>query len=467
MRRIVITLSLLALTGCTVGPDYRTPAQEDAPATFAQADAARVSIYETTAPEAAWWSRLGDPVLEDLIAQAREANPDLRAAHANVRAARALLGLERRDLWPTATAGAGAEYQEISSANLPQGIDRTETFYSAALDASWEIDLFGRIRRAVEARTAELEATEAERRAVFVSVAGEIGRTYMELRGTQRRLAVARANVDNQEESLELVQALFDAGRGTDLDVSRARAQLESTRARIPSLETAEASAIHRLAVLVGRRPGELLDRLQPKEALPPVPESIAIGDPVELLRRRPDVEAAERRLAAATAEIGVTTADLFPRVSLSGSFGYLATSLEDLGSASTRTVSFGPFLQWAAFDLGRVRQRIEAAEALTDGTLALYDKTVLGALEETENALVRLDRARVRQAHLLRAEDAAAQAAELARVRYRTGLDSFLAVLDAEARLLETQDALAESATNTGTAFVALYEALGGGWTT
>lgn len=460
----VTTLLAAALAGCVVGPDYRLP-EPVTPPEFARAATAQVSIYESSAPEAEWWKRLDDPVLAELIETAREANPDLRVAEANIRAARALLGLERRDRWPSATVQAAAEHTEASTALLPAGIDRTQTVYSAALDASWELDLFGRIRRAVEARSAAFEASVAERRAVFVAVAGEIGRTYIELRGTQRRLEVARANVENQVGTLDLVEALLDAGRGTELDLARARAQLETTRSLVPTLEVEEAAAIHRLAVLAGEPPAALNETLAPTSALPPVPDRIAIGDPAALLRRRPDVEAAERRLAAATAEIGVAVADLFPRVSLTGSFGSLATSLEDLGTGAARTTSFGPFLRWAAFDLGRVRQQIRALEAGSEATLALYEGTVLTALEETENALVRLDRARVRQAHLLLAEQAAADAAELARIRYRSGLDSFLAVLDAEARLLDAQDALAQSATETGAAFVALYEALGGGW--
>lgn len=467
--RSVGALALAALLGaCTVGPDYQPPVPEAADA-FDRTAELDWSIDGAAEPEAAWWARLDDPVLTDLVERARLANPDLAAAEASLAQARALLGLERWDRLPSGSARAGADYSETSAATLPDGfadqVDRDDVYYSAGLDAVWELDLFGRVRRSIEAQAARVEATEADRRAVFVAVAGEVGRTYMELRGTQLRLRVARENVDNQAESLELVDALLDAGRGTQLDVSQARAQLETTRASVPRLEAAEARAIHRLSVLVGEPPGALRPLLEPSAALPPVPQRIAVGDPAALLRRRPDVTAAERRLAAATADIGVAVADLFPRVTLSGSVGHLATSLGDLGSADTRTLSFGPFLQWAAFDLGRVRDRIEASEAGADLRLAIYEKTVLTALEETENALVRLDRAREAQARLQVAEAAAAEAADLAELRYRRGLDSFLVVLDAEARRLAAQDALAQSAVETGAAFVALYEALGGGW--
>lgn len=469
--RLSAALVLVTTLGaCTVGPDYRPPAPAT-PDAFDHAAQVDLSIDGAALPEAAWWARLDDPVLTQLMERARHANPDLAAAEASLAQARALLGLERRDRFPSGSARAGAEYSETSAATLPDGfasadeVDRDDVYYSAGLDAAWELDLFGRVRRSIEAQAARVEATEADRRSVFVAVAGEVGRTYMELRGTQLRLRVARDNVDNQAESLELVEALLDAGRGTQLDVSQARAQLETTGASVPRLEAAEARAIHRLSVLVGEPPGALRPLLAPSAALPPVPERIAVGDPASLLRRRPDVAAAERRLAAATAEIGVAVSDLFPRVTLSGSVGHLATSLGDLGSSDTRTLSFGPFLQWAALDLGRVRDRIRATEAGAELRLAVYEKTVLTALEETENALVRLDRAREAQARLQVAEAAAAEAAELATLRYRRGLDSFLVVLDAEARRLAAQDALAQSAVETASAFVALYEALGGGW--
>ena len=470
----VVMVLLLWTVGCSVGPDYAPPVPQPpetfagAPADHTQGEVAEETFFEVIRagePEARWWRQLGDPILSDLVERAHQANLDLRIAEANLKQARALLGLDRWQQWPSATASTYVEERESSGTNLPSGIDRSATYYSAALDASWEIDLFGGLRRQVEASGAEYEARLAERRAVMVAVAGEVSRTYMELRGAQRRLEVARANVANQQESLELVQALLDAGRGTELDLSQATAQMETTLSTLPDFERQASQAIHRLAVLVGEPPAALQELLGPSVGLPPVPDRIAVGDPAGLLRRRPDIAAAERRLAAATARIGVATADLFPRLSLSASFGYLGTSLDDLGSERARTTSFGPFLSWAAFDLGRVRQRIRANEAGADANLAMYEKTVLIALEETENALVRLQRGRQTQAHLERAEASASEAAELARVRYEHGLDSFLTVLDAEARRLSSQDALAISVTETASAFVALYEALGGGW--
>jgi NodT family efflux transporter outer membrane factor (OMF) lipoprotein len=446
-----------------VGPDYRPPRTE-VDASFARADRTTAGS-EIDRVEAEWWRALGDPVLDELMSRARETNHDLRIAEANLRAARALLRIERRDRLPSATTRASVERATTSAATRPPSIDSTQTLYSARLDATWEIDLFGRVRRSVEAVLAEYGAAEADLRGARVAVAGEVARAYVELTGARRRLEVARANAANQQESLALVRALLDAGRGTELDLERARAQLETTLARLQPLETTEARAIHRLAVLVGEAPSGLDEVLRDAGSIPPAPERVVIGDPASLLRRRPDIAAAERRLAAATARIGVATADLFPRVSLTGSFGSLATSLDELGESAYRTNSFGPFLRWGVFDLGRVRSRLRAAEAGADAALARYEKVVLTALEETENALVLLDRARRRQVHLVLAEQAAARAAELARRRYRAGLDSFLAVLDAEARLLAAQDARAVGAIETSDAYVGLYVALGGGW--
>lgn len=452
----------LAAAGCTVGPNYKPPSTEvDASFARAGSTAAESTVSFGSAPVASeWWRALGDPLLDRLLRLALEANHDLRIAEANLREARELLGIERRDLYPTGDVRASVEREKTSEATF---FERRETFYSAAIDTSWEIDLFGRVRRSIEAVSAEYEASEADLRGARVSVAAEVTRAYVALTGARRRLAVGRANVAIQEESLELVRALLDAGRGTELDVQRARAQLETTRATLPLLEEAEARAIHRLSVLVGKQPAALDDELAAAAELVQPPERIEIGDPATLLRRRPDIAAAERRLAASTARIGVATADLFPRVTLSGSYGRLATSVDDLGDDATRTASFGPFLRWSPFELGRVRKRIRAFEAEADAELARYEKTVLTALEETENALVRYDRIHRRQAHLNRAERAAQGAAELARERYGAGLDSFLAVLDAESRLLAAQDDLASGAIDCADAYVGLYLALGG----
>jgi multidrug efflux system outer membrane protein len=337
--------------------------------------------------------------------------------------------------------------------------------YNAGFDAFWELDFFGRNRRALEASNADLQAAEATLQDAQVSVAAELSRSYFELRGNQQRLAVARRNVANQNETLELTRARLEAGNGTELDTSRATAQLAATRASIAPLEAAVARAIHRLGVLTGRDPGALRAELALPADLPAVPEMTAVGDPVHLLRQRPDIRVSERQLAASTARIGVAVADLFPRVTFIGSLGYAAGSFGALGDSGSGTHLIAPGISWPAFDLGHVRARIVAARARSEGALASYEQTVLRALQETEDALVTHARSRDQLVQLTQAADASQTAARLARLRFENGAVDFLQVLDAERSLLQAEDSLAQSRTDTATTLIAVYKALGGGW--
>ncbi len=460
------TVSLVAaclLAGCAVGPNYRPPALS-APPAFAHGAQAHLTSTETAI---AWWRGFGDPKLNELVDRALTNNHDLRIATANVREARALRRLNQFDFLPVINANAGWQKSRASAAAmpfLPANALETELF-DAGFDASWELDLFGRVRRSFEASTAELQAAEEIRRDVQVSLISEVARNYFELRGAQNELAVAQRNVTNQEQTVVITQARLEGGRGTELDVARARAQWNATRAVVPPLQTAIAQAIHRLGVLTGRPPADLLQELESPAPLPPLPPLVAIGNPEALLRRRPDVRAAERRLAAATARIGVATADLFPRVVFNGSLGVQAPSFSELGQSGTETWGFGPRLTWAALDLGHVRARIHAAGARAEAALAAYERTVLTTLEEAENALVDFGREEARQNFLRESVEASETAAALARQRFDAGATDFLTVLDAERVLLEAADQLARSQTRTATALVAVYKALGGGW--
>ncbi len=457
----VLLLTMIVAAGCAVGPDYMPPAT-DMSSTFEQAEAGN---FDALQADANWWRLLQDPQLDALIEQAMRENHDVRIAAANVARSRAFLSRGLLERFPIVTAQGGVTRQETSIAITSSPSGRDNTFYDASLDASWELDFFGRVRRGNQALAADFEATLADQRNAFVVVAAEVARTYIELLGSRYRLQVARRNASNQQQTYALTKALLDGGRGTDLDLARAQAQLESTLATIPPLEADIVAALNRLGVLVGREPAALQPDFALGDSLPALPEQLHIGAPTELLRRRPDIVAAERRLAAATARVGVATGDLFPRVTVAGSAGYLATDRSDFGNSGTMTSSIGPFLSWRAFDLGRVRAGIRAADAETEGQLAVFEQTVLRALEETENALSRFARNRQRLAHLGVAAEASSKAADLANVRYRNGVDSFLNVLDAEARRLEAEDALARSETDTGLALVTLYKALGGGW--
>ncbi|HZP11475.1 MAG TPA: efflux transporter outer membrane subunit, partial [Nevskiaceae bacterium] len=367
----------------------------------------------------------------------------------------------------TVTAEGGYTRERASAAQAP-GVPRDQRDVNldhAATDVSWELDLFGRVRRNVEASRADASAIAADLQALQVSVAAEVARNYFELRGAQEQLRVAQRNADNQRKTLELTQDRLDAGRGTEFDTSRSRAELESTLARIPALEATIATAMHRLAVLDGRQPGELNARLQAPVALPALPQTVAVGTPNELLRRRPDIQAAERRLASATARVGVATADLFPRVTFGGSVGVSATNLGDLFTRDGENYAFGPAISWVFLDLGRVRARISAADASSQANLASYEGTVLRALEEAENALVAYSRAQREGEHLKESAVASQSAAKLADIRFEGGASDFLQVLDAQRSELQAEDQLAQSQTRTAVALVAVYKSVSGGW--
>jgi NodT family efflux transporter outer membrane factor (OMF) lipoprotein len=456
-----ILLIMLALTGCMVGPNYREPAA-DIRNGFVNANSAGFSNAEV---ETAWWRGFNDEKLNRLVVQAIAGNHDLRIATARLREARALRSEVELDRYPTVTSDASYSRNRLSEVLAPDIKDRDRNFYSVGFDAAWELDFFGRVQRSIEAATATVEAQAAARRDVIVSLLSEIARNYLELRGAQNQLAVARRNAENQRETLNLTVRLLEAGRGTELDTSRAQAQLNATLATIPPLETTIKRAIYRLSVLVGSQPPALEPELSETARVPEVPEIVTIGQPEDLLRRRPDIRVAERNLAATTATIGIAVADLFPRVTFIGSVAFEAGSLSNFGSRGSDSFSFGPRITWAAFDLGRVRARIRQADARAEAALAQYEQRVLIALEETEDALVDFARQQAQRDYLRESALASETANTLARLRYQYGVSDFLTVLDAERTLLQAQDQLAQSETSTATALVAVYKALGGGW--
>jgi len=457
----ILLLTLVVLAGCAVGPNYKSP-ETSVDYSFTRTNQPGVS---TNAPTVRWWKSFGDETFNQLVGTAVATNTDLRIATANLREARALHRLANFDLAPTVTANAAYENRRNSALVSRPGADRQLEIYDAGFDAIWELDFFGGVRRSTEAARAQAQSAEAARRDVLISVIAEVARNYFELRGTQNQLDVAIRNATNQAETVQITQARLEGGRGTQFDVARARAQLNSTLAIIPPLEAQIARAIHRLGVLTGQPPGALLEALSKPSPLPNAPELVGIGDPTELLRRRPDVRVAERDLAAATARIGVATADLFPRVTFIGRIGFQAETFSGLTKNGGDTWSFGPRITWAALDIGRVHARIKAAGARAEAHLANYERTVLGALEETENALVEYGREQVRRDYLRQSAQASEEAATLARQRYDAGAADFLNVLDAERVLLEGQNQLAASQTRAATALVAVYKALGAGW--
>jgi multidrug efflux system outer membrane protein len=362
-----------------------------------------------------------------------------------------------------------ADYERrlSGSTNVP-GLERDlrETdVHSAGFDAVWELDFFGRLRRGIESADATELATVAELVDVRRTVAAEIARNYFDLRGSQKELEVAKANAKTQEETVRLTQALAEAGRATGLDTSRAMAQLKNTLSTVPALEANERTLMYRLAVLTGRQPQELMEPLREPRPVPRYAGPVRIGRPADLLRRRPDIRAVERRLAAANAEIGIAVADLFPRVSFLGNLGVEAQTFSGMFDNGAETYTFGPSIRWAAFDIGRVKSRINAADARTERALALYEETVLNSLEELEGALVRFDRERQRSALLREALENSRRASDLAKLQYNEGQIDFLTLLVAEREVLRAESDATQSDTAVATNLVAVYKALGGGW--
>ncbi|MBD9437070.1 efflux transporter outer membrane subunit [Pseudoxanthomonas sp. PXM03] len=455
IRSLTLGVAAALLAGCvTVGPDYTAP--QTAPAALQHAASAG---YVADHPVATWWGQFDDPVLDQLVRDSLLANPDVRIAISRVNEARAVFSERRLDLAPHVTAGV-----EGTRTKQPvEGQGRVETdSYSAGFDAAWELDLFGRVRRNTEAAHADLQAQRNDLQAAQVSVAAEVARNYFELRGTQKRLEVARRILETLGDTQRLTESRFDLGAGSQLEVQSSLARVRAVEADVPALEASEGQSRHRLAVLVGKRPGELDALLAPREA-PAFAKALPIGDTTELLRQRPDVRAAERRLAAATARVGVATADLFPRVSLRGFIGFLSGGWGNLVSGDNRAWQVTPSISWAAFDMGSVRARLRASEAQADGVAAQYEKTVLGALEETENALLSYAKQQAQLKFRLEQSVAARRAAELAEVRYRAGSSDFLTLLDAQRTQLAADDALAQAEAGVNVGVVAIYKSLGG----
>jgi NodT family efflux transporter outer membrane factor (OMF) lipoprotein len=449
---------LAVLGGCAaVGPDYVKP-ELPMPANWANAPAKPAASQDLSQ----WWQQLHDPLLSSLIAQSLKASPDLRSAQAKLREARARRGLAGANQFPTVT-GSAAQSRSKSSAASSTGL--TRDLYSAGFDASWEPDIFGGTRRAAEAAQADLESSEASLRGTRVSLVAEVALNYVELRAYQARLAIARDNLASQSETLELTGWRAQAGLTSSLDVEQARTNREQTHAQIPSLESSLAQTEHRLAILLGQAPGALHDQLAAPAPIPDAPDNIAIGIPADTLRQRPDVRAAERRLAAETARIGEASAALYPGFQLSGSIGWEALSFGALGGSGSLTRSLLGSVAATLFDGGRIRSRIEIQNAIQEQALVSYEKTVLDALEEVENALVSHASSRRREQALREAADAAHSAVLMARHRYATGITDFQKVLDTERTLLTVQDSLKTTQAESISALIRLYKAIGGGW--
>jgi len=452
--------ALLSLTSCAaVGPDYAPP-ETNAPTAW-HTELKQGLSAEKTSPQQLtnWWTTLNDPVLTSLIEQAVSNNLDLKQATSKVREARARRGISQAGLFPTLDASGTATRSKST------GSSATNSFYSIGFDAGWEVDIFGGVRRAVEAADADLAASQEDLRDVLVSLTAEVALNYLDTRTYQARLAVAEENLAIQQQTYDLTQSRWQAGLSNELALQQARYNLESTRAQIHTLRSSLEEAKNRLAVLTGQIPGGVHELLAETKPIPVIPPTVAVGVPAETLRQRPDIRMAERNLAAQTARIGVSTADLYPKFRLAGSIGLESLKSADLFKSASEAWSIGPSVSWNIFDAGAIRQNIEVQFAIQEQYLLAYEAAVLGALEEVENALTAYAEEQLRRERLLDAVDAARQAEALAANQYNAGLVDFTTVLDAQRSLLSFQDQLAESDGTVTSNLIRLYKALGGGW--
>jgi outer membrane protein, multidrug efflux system len=462
----ILTLAafvVLALTGCAaVGPDY-TRVKPDAPDewhTELQGGLTAGLLEPETL--AHWWSMLNDAQLDSLVARAVKGNLDLKNARARVREARALRGISKANLFPTLDAEALASKQR-SSENSGTGTE--SKLYTADFDAGWELDVFGGVRRSVEAAQASLEATQENLHNVLVSLLAEVALNYVEVRTFQARLAVTEANIKAQQETYDLNQSRYEAGIIDELAVQQSLRILESSRSQIPALKTGLDAAKNRLALLLGAKPGKLHGELAVKRPIPELPATVVVGIPAETLRHRPDIRRAERNLAAQTARIGVAKAELYPKFRLFGTIGLESLSSKDFLEWASRTWSIGPGISWNIFHGGAIRQNIEVQTARQEQALIQYEAAVLGALEEVENIIVAYAKEQLRRESLAKAATAAQRVAQVAQDQYQAGLVDFNNVLDAQRSLLILQDELNQSNGAVVSNLIRLYKALGGGW--
>jgi outer membrane protein, multidrug efflux system len=466
MTRTFITLLLgaSALTACAAGPDYKAPAT---PSTAAGGFIGAASpVVSTAQPDDNWWRLYSDPVLDGLIQDALAANTDIRVAVARLEKARAQLRGARSDRLPQTSLSGQPSYGRASTARTLPGMDRENWTVDAGLDISYEVDLFGRVKRSIEAANGDVGAAADDADAVQVAVVADTARAYVDATSSAERIAVAQQTVALLDNSIRITNARFEVGRSDRLDVIRTTSLRDSQAALIPTLIADRESALFRLATLTGRTPQELPAAIREQKTTPDLKQPIPVGDGRTLLARRPDVRAAEQRLAADTARIGIATADLYPRITLGGSIGTTAIGGGDILGGGPFRWLLGPLINWAFPNQEANRARIAAAKADASASLATFDGTVLRALEETEIALSVYAHALERRDTLKAARESAARAARISLARQREGRIDFLTVLDAQRTLAAADSELATADRAVAFAQIDLFRALGGGWT-
>lgn len=458
--KVVSTVSLaLLLGGCAaVGPDYRKPPKIDTAPGWSKAD--DPAFLPSTESIKNWWMLFNDPLLNELIEAASKNNLDVRVAMASVAEARAELGIINGDKAPMV--GVGGEAVRSDGLDPAGSVD---TRYTTGVDATWEIDLFGQIRREVEAATADYQATEEQLNDVMITLYAEIARTYLTIRALQASLVAATGNIESQKQVVDLTEKRFKHGLSTDLDVSQAKRTLALSEAKVPPLKINLSEAINTISVLIGQPPGELNDRLDKVQPVPLPEGPVTVGVPSNLLRQRPDIRKAERQLAAQVARIGVAKGELYPKLSLNGSFNYSAANAGSLFSGGNSAFSFGPSLRWNIFQGGKIKNLIKAEDARTLQALFIYERTVLNALNEVENSMTAYLEQQVQFEAQKRAQASARRSFDLSTSLYKQGLSDFQNVLDAQTALFDTENQVAAARGQTAVNLVAIYKAIGGGW--
>jgi NodT family efflux transporter outer membrane factor (OMF) lipoprotein len=470
---VSIMVSALSTACATVGPDYEEPVLDPSIQWSGETSIGTSRVISSNPLDTAtlnqWWKTLHDPLLTQLIDRASTGNLDLRVATTRIREARAQRGVSNADRFPTLNASGGSSRSRFSENGFYENspfAGSTNTLYKAGFDASWEIDLFGRIQRQEEAAQANLEFSEENYRDVLITMSSEIALNYLEIRTQQARLSVAEANRDSQVSSVDLVRSRVDAGETARLDLEQALTNLELTRSTIPSLEISLAQAKNRLSVLLGQPPGVVDVELVERRPIPLASPQVAVGIPAEVLRRRPDIRRAERYLAAATAKIGIATADLYPSLTLFGSVGLESLDAGNFLSSASSVFNVGPSLKWNVFDTGRTRHNINIVSVQQERALIAYEAAVLKALQDVENSIVAYAKEMVRRQSLMDAEKSARNVLAIAQNLYDGGETDFMSVLDSQRSLLNLQDQLAASNGQVTTNVISLFKALGGGWT-
>jgi outer membrane protein, multidrug efflux system len=456
----LLLICIAILTGCAVGPNYQ-PVQTSVPDTWAS------PVPETGSQPgldmALWWTVFDDPILVSLVERAFASNLDLKLAESRIRQARAARGISVAGLGPVVNAGGSFQRGYSSQGGASEGV--TSNLYQIGFDAAWELDIFGGVRRGVEAADADLLAAVEGRNGVMVTLAAETAINYINLRGFQQQILIAQNNLLAQKHNAELTRKKYQAGLTGALDTVNADAQAANTAAQIPVLESSAQQAIYSLSILIAREPGALLPELSASSPIPAAPPSVPAGVPSELLRRRPDILSAEAGIHAATARIGVATADLFPKFILSGSAGYQNNDFNSWLNWENRFWSFGPSVNWQIFNTGKTLSNIELNKALQEQSFITYQQTVLTALQEVDNALIASTKERDHYQALSTAVAANRKAVSLATELYTHGQTDFLQVLLAQRAQYASEDALVQSTRTVSTNIVALYKALGGGW--